>query len=112
MQYDVRLTPQATRQIKETVQYIATVLMEPQTAWKWVDTLQREIQTLDFMPSRYALTEEEPWRTRGLHKMLVGNFFVYYRVDEETKIVWVVAVIYARRNQDACLRDDEVTPAD
>jgi len=46
------------------VQYISKVLFAPETARKWADTLQSEIAKLDFMPSRYPLTEEEPWHTK------------------------------------------------
>ena len=105
MRYEVKLTPQAIGQIEETVQYISKILLTPETAQKWVDTLQREIRKLDSMPSRYPLTEEEPWRTKGIRKMPVKNFLVYYLVDEEKKTVWVTAVIYGRRDQIAALLD-------
>lgn len=105
MRYDVRLTSQAIGQIEETVQYISKILLVPETARKWADTLQCEIGKLDSMPSRYPLTEEEPWHTRGIRKMPVKNFLVYYLVDEEKKTVWVTAVIYGRRNQIAALLD-------
>lgn len=103
MRYDVKLTAQAIGQIEETLQYIARVLAEPETARKWADVLQSEIEKLDFMPSRYPLTEEEPWRARGIRKLPVKNFLIYYLVDEEEKAVWITAVIYGRRNQIAAL---------
>ena len=103
--YEVKLTAQAIGQIKETVQYIFKTLMEPETARKWADTLQSEIGKLDSMPSRYPLTEEEAWRAKGIRKMSVKNFLVYYLVDEEKKAVWVTAVIYGRRDQIAALLD-------
>ncbi len=65
----------------------------------WADTLQREIEKLDSMPARYPLTEEEPWRTKGIRKMSVRNFLVYYLIDEEAKTVWVTAVLYGGRDQ-------------
>ena len=105
MRYEVKLTPQALGQIVETVQYISKTLLEPEIARKWADTLQREIRKLDSMPSRHPLTEEEPWRTKGIRKMPVKNFLVYYLVDEEKKTVWVTAVIYGRRDQISVLRD-------
>ena len=105
MRYEVKLTTQAIRQIEETVQYISKILFAPETARKWADTLQREIRKLDSMPSRYPLIEEEPWRTKGIRKMPVKNFLVYYLVDEEKKTVWVTAVIYGRRDQIAALLD-------
>ena len=105
MRYEVKLTVQAIGQIEEAVQYISKILLEPETARKWADTLQCEIKKLDTMPSRYPLTEEEPWRTKGIRKMPVKNFLVYYLVDEEKKTVWVTAVIYGRRDQIAALLD-------
>ncbi len=103
--YEVKLTSQAVQQIGETVQYISKILLEPEIARKWADTLQSEIEKLDSMPSRYPLTEEEPWHTNGIRRMPVKNFLVYYLVDEERKTVWVTAVIYGRRDQISALRD-------
>ena len=103
MDYRVTLTPQAVGQIRETVWYIAKTLREPETAKHWADLLYKEIADLRFMPSRPPLTEEKPWHDRGIHKMPVKNFLVYYLIDEEAKTVSVTAVIYGRRDQIAAL---------
>ena len=105
MRYEVKMTAQAIGQIEETVQYISKTLLTPETARKWADTLQCDIGKLDSMPLRYPLTEEEPWRTKGIRKMPVKNFLVYYLVDEEKRTVWITAVIYGRRDQIAALLD-------
>ena len=105
MRYEVKLTVQAIGQIEEAVQYISKILLEPETARKWADTLQCEIEKLDTMPSRYPFTDEEPWYTKRIRKMPVKNFLVYYLVDEKKKAVWITAVIYGRRDQIAALLD-------
>lgn len=105
MEYEVVLTSQAFEQIRETVSYISHVLLEPQTAIRWVDVLKKEISSLNSMPLRYPLTEEEPWHTYGIRKMPVKNFLVYYLVDNEEKRVSVTAVVYGRRDQLTALRD-------
>ena len=99
MEYQVTLTPQATEQIHQAVLYIARTLQEPQTAKRWADLLYKEIAGLNSMPSRYPLTDEEPWRTKGIHKMPVKNFLVYYLIDKEKKNVSVTTVVYGRRGQ-------------
>ena len=78
MRYEVQLTSQAIGQIEAIMQYISTVLFVPETARKWADALQSEIAKLDIMPSRYPLTEEEPWHTNGIRKMPFKNCLVYY----------------------------------
>ncbi len=105
MRYEVKLTTQAIEQIQEIVRYISHILLVPETARKWADTLQSEIAKLDFMPTRYPLTEEEPWHTKGIRKMPFKNFLVYYLIDEDKNSVWVTAVIYGRRNQITALMD-------
>ena len=50
MGYEVKLTTQAIEQIKETVQYISKTLLEPETARKWADTLQSEIENIFIFP--------------------------------------------------------------
>lgn len=105
MRYEVKLTTQAIEQIQEIVQYISKILFVLETAQKWLDSLQCEIRKLDSMPSRYPLTAEEPWRTKGIRKMPFKNFLVYYLIDEDKNSVWVTAVIYGRRNQITALMD-------
>ncbi len=105
MDYQVRLTVQAAEQMRQTVLYIAQTLQAPETAKRWADFLHKEIAGLSFMPSRYPLTEEESGRTKGIHKMPVKNFLVYYLIDEENKIVSVTAIIYGRRERLAALAD-------
>lgn len=73
------------------------MLFTPETARKWVDDLQSKISKLDFMPSRFPLIEGEPWHTNGIHKMPFKNFLIYYLIDENKKAVWIIAVIYGRR---------------
>lgn len=48
MWYEVKLTTQAIEQIQEIVRYISHILLVPETARKWADTLQSEIAKLDF----------------------------------------------------------------
>jgi len=105
MGYRVALTKQAMEQIRQVVHYIAYNLKESETAKKWSADLRKEIAGLDFMPMRFPLTEEEPWHTMGIRKMIVKSLLVYYLVDEEKKQVSIIAVILARRDQLAALTE-------
>lgn len=105
MEYVVKLTELALGQMQETVSHISKVLHEPEVADKWADYLQKKISSLSTLPARYPLAEEEPWHTRGIRKMTVKNFLVYYMIDKEQKTVLVTAVIYGRRDQLSALLD-------
>ncbi len=105
MDYKVTLTPQAINQIHEVVTYISQTLQEPEIAKHWAGFLYKEISGLNFMPARYPLMDEEPWRTNGIRKMPVKNFLVYYLINEKSKTVSVTAVIYGRRDQLSALTE-------
>lgn len=99
MKYNVKLTPHAIAQIHETIAYISNILIAPEAARLWLNYLEKEIASLDTMPLRFPLMNEEPWKSREYRKMVVRNFNVYYFANHKTKIVWVTAVIYKRRDQ-------------
>ncbi len=105
MAFEVKITPLAVSQLNETATYISETLLVPETAAKWLDILKREISTLNTLPNRFPLTEEEPWRTKGVRKQIVKGFIVYYLVDEGQNTVTVIAVVYGRRDQAVALTE-------
>lgn len=98
-EYEVRVTRQALEQMKDIVHYISNDLMAPDVANKLLDKMRAEITKLLSFPKKYALIDEEPWRTEGIRKIVVKNFLIYYWVDDENNRVQVTAVIYSRRDQ-------------
>lgn len=105
MNYKIKLTQNAIEQIQAVVDYIAEVLMEPETALRWKDNIYSDIAQLSYMPNRIKLTEEEPWRSRSIHKLAARNFLIYFWIDVEQRVVWITAVVYERRNQISALLD-------
>ena len=72
--YQVKLTNNAIVCLKDAIGYISKVLLEPKIAQCWSDRIKKEILSLDHMPLRYPLVDEEPWRTEGIRKMTVESF--------------------------------------
>lgn len=64
-----------------------------------METFRGEIAGLCEFPGRIPLTDEEPWRTEGIHKMPVKNFLVYFWIDEGNSKVQITAVVYGKRDQ-------------
>lgn len=98
-EYQVKITPYALEQLQEITQYISNALRAPDTAKRWLTKTRKEMASLSYLPARFPLTDEEPWHSQGVHKMIVGNHFVYFWIDETKLTVWIVAVIYAKRDQ-------------
>ena len=107
-EYAIKITRQAQEQMREIVSYISEELKAPDAALHLLDILENAITSLAQMPQRIALTEEEPWRSNGIHKMPVKNFLVYFWIDEENTRVQVTAIVYVKRNQIRQLSNMEI----
>ena len=97
--YKIIITPDAEKDLVELRNYIADVLLARDTARSYIRTIRKEIATLNEMPARYKPVDDEPWHTRGIRRIIAKNLFVYYRIDEGNKRVYILNVIYARRDQ-------------
>ena len=97
--YRITVTPDAEADLSELRDYIANVLRSPETARSYLHHLRKEIGSLSEMPARIKAIDEEPWHSRGIRKLIVKNFLVYFRIVEEEKMIYILNVIYARRDQ-------------
>jgi len=97
--YIIKITAQAEEQLQEIIKYITSELKAPKAALCLLDEIEHSISSLSQFPQRVTLTEEEPWRSYGIHKMPVRNFIIYFWIDEENSKVQVTAVIYGKRDQ-------------
>ena len=55
--YTVKITEQAQEHLQEIASYLNYTLQSPGTAKKMLDTLEKEISSLDYFPNRVPLTE-------------------------------------------------------
>lgn len=97
--YAIKITEQAFEHLQNIKDYIANDLLVPETADRIMHVLEKEIRSLSEMPHRIKLTEEEPWHSRGIRKMRVKNYYVYFWFDEKNNRVQIIAIIYTSRDQ-------------
>lgn len=97
--YHVKITTQAQAQLWEIARYIREELKAPDAALRLMDALETSMASLARFPHSVALTDEEPWRGYGIHRMPVKHFLVYFWIDEDTGKVQVTAIVYGKRDQ-------------
>ncbi len=98
MNWEIEFTDQAKRDLWDVIDYITFELREPQIAVNTARQITNEILSLNQMPMRYRLYDEEPWQSRGLRYFSVKNYLVFYYPDEKRNTVFVVRVIYGGRD--------------
>lgn len=98
MKFEVELSERADYDLRNIFLYIAIDLCSPENAEKQLRRLWTEIKSLDELPERYRLYDEEPWLSRGVRIFPVDNYTVLYMVDAGKKIVQIVRVLYSGRD--------------
>lgn len=97
--YEIIVTSDAEADLYKIKDYIAETLQAPDVALNYIRVIRKQIEKLSYMADSIALEKREPWHSRGVRKIIAKNFYVYYRLDNMTNKVYILNVIYAKRDQ-------------
>ncbi|MDF2540079.1 MAG: addiction module toxin RelE [Herbinix sp.] len=100
MIYEVITTDQADADLRGIYEYIAFELLSPDNATGQLNRLEERIIGLEEFPEKFKLYEKEPWHSRGLRRMPVDNYLVFYIPNQKEVIVTVIRVMYAGMDVD------------
>jgi len=96
--WHVYYTDDALWDLQDIYDYISLNLLEPNTALKQTNHIMDAADSLDHMPFRYRLYDQEPWYSMGLRVLPVDNYLIFYLIDETKNIVPIVRIMYGGRN--------------
>ena len=92
MIYSVNISSQADKDIRAIYEYIALTLMSPENANAQLSRLEDRINKLDNLPKRFPKYKNE------IRFMPVDNYLVFYTVEDVSKNVSILRVMYGKRN--------------
>ena len=104
-QYKLIILPEAQKDIRSIILYIAQELFSPQAALDLQNDFFEQIKSLEYMPERVKTIDDEPWGSKGIRKIRVKNYYVYFLIDEDEMSVKINAVIYIGRDQRKQMKD-------
>ena len=105
IEYHVIITPDAEADLNEIDDYITFELLAPDVAQAYVNTIKQKLLSLKRSPKRYHLVEDEPWYSRGIRRMNARNFAVFFTILEVYHEVYILNVIYQKRDLTRILWD-------
>ena len=103
MEFSYRFTEKANADLDEIVRYIAVELTNPKAASDFADTLHNVINEICTFPESGTIVSNEFVPNPGIRKIPVNNYVVFYFTDFSKKTVFIVRIIYGRRNMDDIL---------
>lgn len=107
--YEIIITPDAEADLNELRNYITYELLSSDTARIYILEIKTEIAKLEYLAPSIAPVPDEPFCSMGIRKKEANNFYVYYWINESVNIVYVLNVIYKRRDQLNALKHRKTT---
>lgn len=98
MDYKLKISKEAHQDLQDIVSYISNELVSPIAAANFLDELEKGYHAVIENPLMYALCNDDRLRKEGYRKFLVKNYIVFYRIDASAEVVYIVRVIYGRRD--------------
>ena len=92
--YDVQLYPRALRDIDEIYAYIALEKLAPENAEGQTDRIWNAIFSLNQFPEAHQDRLFGKYTGKGYKQLLVDNYVIIYKIDDSSKIVYIVTVQY------------------
>lgn len=98
MKYKLLITKQAEDDLAGILQYISKELSSPKAASDFLDNVLKCYDNVTNNPLMYALCDNDKFKNKKYRKIIIKNYIMFYRVDEENHIVYIMRFIYGRRD--------------
>jgi plasmid stabilization system protein ParE len=95
MDFSIRITEIAAKDIDEAVTYIA--IDSPSAAQRWKAELETQIFSLAVMPARFAVIPESDDLGALYRSAIHYSHRIIFRIDDEERVVYVVRVYHGLR---------------
>ena len=102
--YNYQFTQKAEADLDDIILYIARELSNPKVASDFMNKLQKVIEETRTFPNSGTLVVNDFLPDKEIRKKLVGNYVLYYFANFEEKTIYILRVVYGRRNMDEILR--------
>ncbi|MCM1114174.1 MAG: type II toxin-antitoxin system RelE/ParE family toxin [Clostridium sp.] len=98
--YKLEFLPTAKNDMLEIAKYISDELKNPVAALKLAENLIASAENICVFP--YSNNVYTPIKSleKEYRRIIVKNYMMFYTIDEDTKTVTIMRVIYAKRNMD------------
>ena len=94
--YMIHFSNNAKRDLRNIVNYISNVLIEPDIAIKVFNEIMFNIYKLSYLGVSFRILDIKGIKENGIRKFVVKNYLVFYTVDKDKKIVDIKRIIYGK----------------
>ena len=104
-EFGYKLTGKAEADLDGIISYIADQLDNRWAAADFLDKLQAAINEACAFPESGAPVDNEFLPYKNVRKKTAGSYIMYYLPDMKAETIYILRIIYGRRNLDEILRE-------
>ena len=97
MKYKILRTDKAEEQLREVIFYIAGDSGNVDIALGYLDKIETAINRLQEFPESGSIPRYSILKKQGYRMMIVERHLVFYKINEEDKLVIIYAIVDGRR---------------
>jgi plasmid stabilization system protein ParE len=96
--YSIEISEPAENDLRDIILYISSQLSAPMTVMTMVDTIEEALLGLSEMPQKSPAVRDDRLVSMGYRKLLIKNYVVFFTIDEQSQVVNLERILYARRD--------------
>ncbi|QUH26182.1 type II toxin-antitoxin system RelE/ParE family toxin [Serpentinicella alkaliphila] len=96
--YSIEITEPAEADLHQIAKYIAIELLEPKLAMKVLNTIEKAVLSLEEMPFRHPVVNDNRLCQLGIRQVIVDNYIIFYVINEKKKLVTIIRILYRKRD--------------
>jgi toxin ParE1/3/4 len=105
--YTVQFSQIAEKDLDAVIVYMVNTLKATEAARKLLDDTQKKLEMLQDVPFLCPVVRDESLAKKGIRVFLIGNYQIFYMVDEVKKHITILRFLYSRRNWQYLITSDE-----
>lgn len=107
-EYGYRFTRQAETDLTGILQYISEDLSNPSAATALGRKIFASIDDIRQFPQSGIIVDNPFLADKDVRRTLIDNYILYYKAIDAEKIVYIIRIVYAKRNLDEICRELEI----
>ncbi len=96
--YKLVISKLAHQDLESIVSYIAIQLVNPKAAGDFLDEVDKCYSYLKSKPWMYAKCQDKRLEKEGYRKVIIKNYVLVYKIDEESKTVNILRFFYGTQD--------------
>ncbi len=101
--YNLVIAEAAEEDLDGIADYISYALKEPTTALKQLARIEEAMASLEEPPERHSLVQDRYLAAKGIRKLPMDNYLIFYTVNKSTNTINIVRVLHGRRDWESIL---------